>query len=299
MSALNKELIKSVPITAYLANKNIMPLKQQGGQWLYHSPLRTERSPSFLVNPQKNLFNDLGSIGGDVIRLVQLLEKCDFLTACNILCELSNQPATELNLSLSPKIESNNTKKIEVIAIKTLSDSRLIDYVRNRGIDLDLARKYLKEVSHLCNGTIYKNVGFATDFLEYEIKYLSNGKPKTLCTGKKSVTTFDVQGSKLINLFEGCFDFLSALQYFRFTEPRNTTVVLNSTSLLKRTLPYLKTFKKVNCYLDNDDTGTKKLNEIRQEDIMISDFSNIYKGYKDFNEYLIKIPKDTVFKQCE
>ena len=74
---------KHVLITDYLASRGIQPHIEQRGQFLYFSPLRDERTPSFWVDPQKNLFNDFGNTkhGGDIIRLVQLLEKCDFVSA--------------------------------------------------------------------------------------------------------------------------------------------------------------------------------------------------------------------------
>ena len=77
------------PIEAVLADRGIHPIRTCGHQLLYLSPLREESNPSFYVHPTKGpggVFFDFGlGEGGDVIRLVQLLERSTFKEAINYL----------------------------------------------------------------------------------------------------------------------------------------------------------------------------------------------------------------------
>ena len=49
---------------------------------------------------------------------------------------------------------------------------------------------------------------------------------------------------------------------------------------------FLERQKAIYTYLDNDDTGRKCLSEIQKLGIAINDQSEVYKGYKDLNDYL-------------
>ncbi len=64
-------------------------------------------------------------------------------------------------------------------------------------------------------------------------------------------------------------------------------IVLNSVSLAKNVLDRLSKYKKVYLFLDNDKAGreAKKFLFSNLKDVI--DESYIYKGYKDFNEFLV------------
>ncbi len=54
-------------------------LKRVGREWVGLSPFRTEKTPSFHVNEEKETFYDFGDgEGGDVIRFIELIEGLDF-----------------------------------------------------------------------------------------------------------------------------------------------------------------------------------------------------------------------------
>ena len=61
-------------------------LKRAGGQWRGLCPIHSEKTPSFTVNPEKQVFYCHGCHqGGDVIRFVELAEGTDFKGAVKIL----------------------------------------------------------------------------------------------------------------------------------------------------------------------------------------------------------------------
>lgn len=66
-----------VPIREYLARRGILPRYERNGYSMYLSPLREERTPSFKVNYQKDLWYDFGiGEGGTLLALIMRLERC-------------------------------------------------------------------------------------------------------------------------------------------------------------------------------------------------------------------------------
>ena len=143
--------IKAVPIAAFLASIGHQPLKQTGGELLYFSPLREEKTASFFVNIKKNIFQDFGSDGGDSIKLVMLLNHCGFQDACKTLAAID----TTANPSFSFRPKEETLNEIVITAVKPLQHKALLDYVLSRAISLQLARKYLKEIHYQLNVVQY------------------------------------------------------------------------------------------------------------------------------------------------
>jgi DNA primase len=80
-------LKREVPLLDYLRAIGWRPAKSlRGGRWMGLCPLHQDHKPSFLLDPQKNLFYCYGcSRGGDVIRLAELYHQVKFLDALAIL----------------------------------------------------------------------------------------------------------------------------------------------------------------------------------------------------------------------
>jgi DNA primase len=65
-----------------------LPLKKKGRNYLANCPFHTEKTPSFNVNPVKQIFHCFGcSVGGDVFGFVMQIERCDFVQAVKIVAE--------------------------------------------------------------------------------------------------------------------------------------------------------------------------------------------------------------------
>jgi DNA primase len=83
------DIKNNVSIEAVLSKYGILDkLKQKGSRLVGLSPFRDEKSPSFSVDTQKNIWNDFGGkpeVPGNVIGLVQAIEKCTFREALVIL----------------------------------------------------------------------------------------------------------------------------------------------------------------------------------------------------------------------
>jgi DNA primase len=83
-----------------------VPLKKSGTSFKGLSPFKSEKTPSFIVNPVKNIWYDFSSgFGGDIIEFVMRLEGLDFISALKNLgqqynIELSNNHNKE---NVSPR----------------------------------------------------------------------------------------------------------------------------------------------------------------------------------------------------
>lgn len=284
------EKANAVSIVDFLAAKGIEPVKAIGKELVYNSPLRDDPTPSFFVNPAKNSFKDFGvdEHRGSVLRLVQLLEQCNFPVAVAKLLEFKGQALESYaNLFLSateiPKPKANDPK-----IVYPVQNPVLINYVQSRGVPYSLAKKYLYEVMTTTNDRVYFTVGFSNDSKGFALrnKYFKG------CLGEQDITTFDFESRNTVAVFEGFFDFLSALVWFGREAPRIPTVILNTTNNRKKAVAYLREFKEVNCFFDRDETGIKCFNLLRDRDgLPVSDCSGLYEGFNDFNDFLVNAPR--------
>lgn len=276
------ERIKQIPITDYLQSIGITPVGTSGHQLVYSSPIVNEKTPSFFVEPKKNVFNDFASgQKGDVVCLVRLIEQLPFFDALN---RLESLKRGNLNSSFSFSGENSlpaNPKTI-ITKVHTLSNPVLIQYVKHRGISIELANLYLKEVHFINKGKQYFAIGFLNNGGGYELRS-ANYKSKTA----NGISVFE-KHTDTLNLFEGFFDFLSALQYYNTYTLRYTTIVLNSTSNLSLAYPYLKNRLVINCFLDNDKGGQQAVNQLLTKQYSVINQSAIlHPNSKDFNDYLL------------
>ncbi len=82
-------------------------------------------------------------------------------------------------------------------------------------------------------------------------------------------------------------DFLSYLT-LKKRIPQEDFVILNSTTLVEKTLPILQDYDKIKVFFDNDESGKKALKCIQENgQKKIIDCSIHYSKHNDLNEYLI------------
>lgn len=274
--------IKQIPITDYLQSIGIAPADMSGNQIVYSSPIVNEKTPSFFVELNKNVFNDFASgQKGDIVRLVRLIEQLPFFDALNRLESLKSGNYN-YSFSFSGKKSLSNNPKTIITTIQTLSNPALIQYVLKRGICLELANLYLKEVHFINKGKSYFALGFQNDSGGYELRSL-NYKSKTA----NGITVFE-KHTHTVNLFEGFFDFLSALQYYNTYTFRYTTIILNTTNNISLVYPHLQDKLGINCFLDNDEGGEYAVNQLLTKQYPVINQSEIlYPNSKDFNDYLL------------
>lgn len=78
-------LSDQIDIVQYISNY-VDLTERQNGEWWGLSPFKDEKTPSFSVRPKLKRFYDFSTgEGGDIIQFVMSLNKCNFMTAVDIL----------------------------------------------------------------------------------------------------------------------------------------------------------------------------------------------------------------------
>lgn len=288
---------KQIPITDFLAKIGYNPKNTRGVDFWYLSPLRRENTPSFKVDTRQNVWYDHGSKqGGSIIDLVMAIHN---FTISEALQELQNFVGGSISkyTPIQP-YEAKNDLKTEdstkdiIKSIKSIHNEALIEYLRSRKINIDIAKHYLQEVYYQASGKNLFALGFKNDSNCYEIrsKYLK-GSPKGSI---KDLTTLkQPQKTDTLLIFEGFIDFLSFFTVKNFLKPedlKDDVIVLNTLSMLEKVIEIIKTsyYKEIHLYFDTDNAGRKAVNKLMfsVDNIKILDMSNIYNGKKDLNEAL-------------
>lgn len=226
--------------------------------------------------------------GGTIIELVIKLNNLPNISeALNLLRE---KPQS-LNL---PKAAPSSKKEnpIQIKNVNPLKDERLIRYItEERKIPLDLAKHYLQQVWYQMEDNYYLAIGWQTK-KGYELRSGKNFSFKG-CSGKKAITLIPSAKDRLY-IFESMFDYLSYIVLHsrvirkRIVFLEGEVIILNSTSMVRRIIPYLeyRQFSEILSFFDNDRAGEKGLRTL-QEHFCIQE-QTFFDSCKDVNEYLVR-----------
>ena len=273
---------KKISIVDYLSSIGIEPAKIRGNNFWYNSPLRGEKDPSFKVNNKLNLWYDHGSgEGGTLIDLGARLNTC---TASEFVNQLTNFNPTPSTFSLYRNKPKEPENRLSILSVDELRNKELIEYLRGRGIDEDLAFQYCKQVSFEIANKNYLAVGFENKSGGFELR---NNWFKGSST-PKDISFIDNDSNKLY-VVEGFMDFLSIEQLKSRTPAFGTEadfLILNSLSFIQRSQDLLKSHETF-LFLDNDQAGNTAKKNLHGCHIPFMDCSGFYSAHKDVNEYLV------------
>lgn len=280
---------KQISIAEYLHSLGYSPVRRQGANLWYKSPLREETEASFKVNTERNLWYDFATgKGGNIIALAAELYASDHVSY--LLKMMARQAPHVRPVSFSFGGQTLSQPSFRQLEVMPLSSPALLSYLRERGINTELAKRECREVRYLTDGKPYFAVGFPNRSGGYEIR----NKFFKGCIAPKDITHIrQTEPGKTCHLFEGFMDYLSFLTLRQAGHPDRPTldgqdhIVLNSVSNLSKALRLLGDYERIHCFLDNDRAGLEALREIRQEyGSRVRDASYVYSGYKDLNDYL-------------
>ncbi|MDO8499598.1 MAG: DNA primase [bacterium] len=144
-----------------------LPLKKAGANWKAPCPFHHEKSPSFMVHPEKQIWHCFGCAkGGDIFTFIQEMEGIDFPEALKLLADragvkLENNFKSEVNTSQRNRIYEINAKAAYffhrfLLDIKTAEPARA--YLARRGLKSETMEKW--------------QIGFAPDQWELLTQYL-------------------------------------------------------------------------------------------------------------------------------
>ena len=291
--ALNFLESKKIPITEYLARLGFEPAKIRGNDFWYRSPFRAEHDPSFKVNTRLNLWYDHGlGEGGTILDLGAKINGCSVVEFLRIL-DGEKLDYKAFPFHRQPKTQDEN--KLIVTAVAHLNDATLIDYLSNRAISKEIASQHCLEAEFKIGKREYKAVAFQNQSGGFELRnswFKGSSSPK-------DVSYFNADSAQLA-VFEGFIDFLSLKQLEKdglSPGEQSDYLILNSLSFLSRNLEYMKGRESVSLFLDNDTAGQKAKRQLESAGVRLKDQSDLYRDFKDVNEYLIASQKNLARKR--
>ena len=199
---------KQIKLADYLQSLGYTPVKQQGKSLWYKSPLRNESDASFKVNTELNQWYDFGiGKGGNIIALAAELYHSE--NVAYLLERIAERTPYIRPASFSFGEQKAHNSSFQGVQVGELSSPALIDYLRGRGINIELAKRECKELRFEHNGKPYFAIGFPNMAGGYELRnrYFKG------CLAPKDITHIRQQGKQraVCYLFEGFMDYLSFL----------------------------------------------------------------------------------------
>jgi hypothetical protein len=283
---INCNEAKRMDIVTYLENLSIKPVKINGNDYWYLSPLRDEKTSSFKINRKLNVWYDHGlGKGGKLVDLGILLHHCsvqDFLEKLNTQGDSFSFHQPVISLQKSEEVVEN---KINLISANPLTDPILCHYLETRNIPVEIAKNYCRQITYLNCQKQYFAIGFKNNSGGFELR--SPNFKSTL--SPKDFTYLNTQKPEAVAVFEGFIDFLSLIASGRQILLELTNfLVLNSLSFFEKARPVMEQHERIYLLLDNDDAGKNCTKRALGLSYKYNDLSDKYQQDKDINEWLMK-----------
>ncbi len=285
---------KKAGLLELLFQLGFTPDKIKGSDYWYRSPFRQERTASFKVNRNRNIWYDHGEgIGGNIIDFAARFFSCDTAEAAKKVLELQGIPHFSFHQqpTISPQAgekKESDQSRIHITATRPLQNNILLDYLDQRKIPMAVTDVFCKEVDFSLYGKQHTVIGFQNRSGGFELRsgcFKGSSAPK-------DISFFD-RGIQQLSVFEGFFDLLSFVVIRpQAVETLTNLLVLNSLSFFDKSLSLMEQHAKVFLFLDQGKSGRTKtqqaleLNKNTGVEKYI-DCSHIYKGHDDLNAWLV------------
>jgi hypothetical protein len=276
---LSCERARAFPIEKALAKLGHFPTRSTEKEAWFLSPFRPEAQASFKVSKELNRWYDHGAgRGGNVIDLVCIIngssvkETLDWLENGQISFSFQQQPL----------ITEQHASGIRVRYARPIEHFALIGYLNSRKISASTAAKLCKEVYYILRGRNFFAIGLKNDSGGWELRnkyYKNSSSPKDI--------TYIKNGNRRLIVTEGMFDMLSLLERDKKLRDQNDMFILNSLTLVEKSVGLFESYETVQLYLDNDKAGKSAAKILLQQSPKCRDMSNLYKDFKDVNSWWI------------
>ncbi len=273
---MNCNKAKKTSLLSYLKKLGNNPQKINNLEAWFLSPFREEKTPSFKINLRKNIWYDFGEgLGGTIIDLIMKLNKCSVSEALKALDD-------DISFSFHQQPVIVEKTELKIRAIKQIQHPALLKYLKVRKISSVIAKQYCKQVEYTFNGKFYFSIGLKNNSGGYELrnKFFKNS------SSPKDITHIKNNKNKLI-IIEGMFDFLSLLTIYPNQLLESDMIILNSISFIEKAKKIIAEYDKIELYLDNDNSGKKATNILRDFNANCIDKSSLRSSHNDLNEWLI------------
>lgn len=278
--------------------------KKNGGRDLWYLSPDGENTASLHVNTADNVwYNWSNGEKGDVVDLVIYVNKTkgitmDYKEALLYLFDYKENNDVKI---IQPEPKSKTVSYVNEFKSSSNKFSKgQIDLLRERNISLDVANKYLRNITFFSNkmGRNFSGLGFINRSGGWEIR----NKYKT-SVGKKDITIIEGENSSIVEVFESWRDFLPYLSvlYPNQEKPPFTVVILNSlsfhgivyTMILKRLNSGKNNLVEIRTFFHNDVrknpdklTASEKATELFLTlPVMVNPMNFYYRDFNDPGEY--------------
>ena len=144
------------------------PLKKAGGNYVALCPFHNEKSPSFNVNPQRQIYHCFGcNAGGDVFKFLQEYEHLEFVEAVRRLAE---RAGIVFEFEQNPQAEKTRNQKNRLLHVHAELAKRWHDVLINEDIGQP-ARDYLKSRSISRESAELFQLGFSPESWEDTVNW--------------------------------------------------------------------------------------------------------------------------------
>lgn len=274
------KIAKTIDMNFYIFKQGFRAGKKTTKDVWYYSPFNNnEKTPSFKIDITKNVWYDFAEgVGGTIIDFIMKYNNCSIKEALVILSE-----GTFSIHQQTKQIKRETKPNYSIKKVTELTNQKLLDYLSNRKINLQFAKRFCFQVHYsFSNGKENYGIGFMNDLggLEIRNKFFKG------CLGKKEITTIN-NNSNVVSIFESWSDLTT---YFSLKNeiPKENFIILNSTSLVKKTIGLLDKYALIKLFFDNDASGDKATNFIIENgNGKIIDNRTHYKNFNDLNDYLM------------
>ena len=280
---INCEIARNFSVEKALEKLGHFPKKTTEKEAWFLSPFRSETQASFKVSKIKNRWYDHGEgVGGNVIDLVCKILKCSIKDTLMFLSESIpiniNEQQHQCDTTVINIITDAN---IEIIKVQEIMHPALVQYLKLRGIPLNIANTYCKEIWYQYKASEFFTIGLKNNKNGWELRnkiFKNSSSPKSY--------TYIQNNNKQVIILEGMFDLLSLAILDGNLLETSDILVLNSISFINDIEKYISKYALVHLYLDNDIAGLKATQYLIDKYKHVIDKSSSYKNYKDLNDIL-------------
>jgi DNA primase len=294
---MNCKQFNSISLEEVLLSLGHLPTKQNEKEAWYLNPFASESQASFKLDKKINAwYLHSEGVGGNN---TDFMKKYLNTSVNEVLIWAEKQKFSSFHQHQRIKKSEPNYRINEIL---NLENPNLKQYLQERGLSPKIY-DYIKEVrftvgekklyaigfENLSGGFELRNSFYKGSLLKKDISIIN------LNCNIHDITNFQAKKIRTVAVFEGFLDALSFVEMQRsFT---GDILVMNSISLLNKSIEHLKNYSDINLFLDNDNAGIKCKSQIIKSFSEAKDHSGIYSNHKDLNEFLIhRIKNDAANK---
>ena len=137
-------------------------LKKRGRNYFGLCPFHNEKTPSFSVNPEKQIFKCFGcGTGGSSIDFIMEFEKLDFIESVKYLAEQYNIEIEQSSYSnkikdISADLYDMNTKVSDLYQNNLLNNNSILTHLLDRGLSKNIIEKFSVGLSYIEKDKVLK-----------------------------------------------------------------------------------------------------------------------------------------------